>query len=171
MGSVGLGGQRWHGSSWQRGIAESGSSRLWTLMIGIPGDLVWDLPYVQQASYLEGGPLMWMLPLYLHFNQKSVDDDDSSRHGSLTVRALHINFFNFPRFCYVVFAWILLRFCGSFILHARGFFRVARGFRAWTDVSTHDAILSPQNFFSAKEDIFCGERWLLSIVLVSTQYE
>ena len=26
---------------------------------------------VQQASYLEGGPLMWMLPLYLHVNQKS----------------------------------------------------------------------------------------------------
>ena len=22
------------------------------------------------------GPLMWMLPLYLHINQKSVDDDD-----------------------------------------------------------------------------------------------
>ena len=28
MGSVGLGGTRWHGSSWQRGIAESGSSQL-----------------------------------------------------------------------------------------------------------------------------------------------
>ena len=49
--SVGLGGQRWHGSSWQRGIAESGSSRLLTLMIDIPGDLVWDLPCVQQASW------------------------------------------------------------------------------------------------------------------------
>ena len=45
-------------------------------MIDIPGDLVWDLPYVQQASYLEGGPLMWMLPLYLQVNQKSIDDDD-----------------------------------------------------------------------------------------------
>ena len=45
--------------SWQRGIAESGSSRLSNLMINIPGDLVWDLPYVQQASYLEGGLLMW----------------------------------------------------------------------------------------------------------------
>ena len=51
--SVGLGGPKWHGSSWQRGIAESGSSRLSTLMIDIPGDLVWDLP------------------LYLHVNQKS----------------------------------------------------------------------------------------------------
>ena len=46
-GSMGLGGPRWHGSSWQRGIAESGSSRLSTLMIDIPGDLAWDLPYVQ----------------------------------------------------------------------------------------------------------------------------
>ena len=38
----------------KRGIAESGSSQLSTLMIDIPGDLVWDLPCVQQASYLEG---------------------------------------------------------------------------------------------------------------------
>ena len=44
-------------------------------MIDIPGDLVWDLPCVQQASYLEEGPLMWMLPLYLHVNQKSDYDD------------------------------------------------------------------------------------------------
>ena len=58
-----------------RGIAESGNSRLSTLMIDVPGDLVWDLPCVQQASYLEGGPLMWMLPLYLHVNQKSDYDD------------------------------------------------------------------------------------------------
>ena len=71
MESVGLGGPKWHGSSWQRGIAESGSSRLSTLMIDVPGDLVWDLPCVQQASYLEGGPLIWMLPLYLHVNKKS----------------------------------------------------------------------------------------------------
>ena len=73
---VGLGGQRWHGSSWQRGIAESGSFRLSTLMIDIPAYPMWDLTYVQQASPLEGGPLIWMLPLYLHINQKSVDDDD-----------------------------------------------------------------------------------------------
>ena len=71
MESVGLGGPKWHGSSWQRGIAESGSSWLSTLMLDVPGDLVWDLPCVQQASYLEGGPLMWMLPLYLHVNKKS----------------------------------------------------------------------------------------------------
>ena len=30
---------------------------------------------VQQANYLEGGPLMCMLPLYLHVNQKSDYDD------------------------------------------------------------------------------------------------
>ena len=72
--SMDLGGPRWHGSSWQRGIAESGSSWLSTLMIEICGDLVWDLPCVQQASYLEVGPLMWMLPLYLHVNQKSSYD-------------------------------------------------------------------------------------------------
>ena len=74
--SVGLGGPRWHVSSWQRGIAESRSSRLLTLMIDIPGDLVWGLPCMQQAIYLEGGPLIWMLPLYLQFNQKPNDDDD-----------------------------------------------------------------------------------------------
>ena len=45
-------------------------------MIDIPGDLVWDLPCMQQASFLEGGSLMWMLPLYLHINQKSDYDDD-----------------------------------------------------------------------------------------------
>ena len=38
---------------------------------------IWcDLPWVLQASYLEGGPLMWKLPLYLHVYQKSEDDDD-----------------------------------------------------------------------------------------------
>ena len=74
--SMGQGGPRWLGSSWLTGIAESGSSQLSTLMIETPGDLVWDLPCVQQASYLEGGPLFWILPLYLHINKKSDDDDD-----------------------------------------------------------------------------------------------
>ena len=74
--SGGLGGPRWPGSSWQRGIAESGSSLLSTLMIETPEDMVWDLPCVQLASYLEGGPLKWILSLNLHVNQKSDDDDD-----------------------------------------------------------------------------------------------
>ena len=69
-------GKRVCGSSWQRGIVESGSAWLSTLMTDIPGDMVWDLPCMQKASYLEGGPLMRMLPLYLQVNQKSDDDDD-----------------------------------------------------------------------------------------------
>ena len=48
--SVVLGDPRWHGSSLQTGTAESGSSRLLTLMTDIPGDLGWDLPCMQQAS-------------------------------------------------------------------------------------------------------------------------
>ena len=46
---------------------------------------MWDLPCVQQASYLEGGPLMWMLPLYLHVDQKSDDDDDDRDVAVLAV--------------------------------------------------------------------------------------
>ena len=94
MESVGLGGPRWLGSSWQRGIAESGSSQLLTLMIETPGDLVWDLPCVQQASCLEGGPLLWIWPLYLHVNQKSDDDDDESYD-----EAVHIYLIN--RLCFL----------------------------------------------------------------------
>ena len=38
-------------------------------MKGAPGDQVSDLLCVQLASYLEGGPLMFMLPLHVY--QKS----------------------------------------------------------------------------------------------------
>ena len=31
---------------------------------------------MQQASFLEGGPLMLLLPLYLYVKHKSDDDDD-----------------------------------------------------------------------------------------------
>ena len=31
---------------------------------------------MQQASYLVGGPLLWILPLFLHVNKKSDEDDD-----------------------------------------------------------------------------------------------
>ena len=88
MESVGLGGPRWLGNSWQRGIAESGSSQLSTLMIETPGDLVWDLPCVQQASCLEGGPLLWIWPLYLHVNQKSDDDDDDDFAGVKKIKKI-----------------------------------------------------------------------------------
>ena len=33
---------------------------------------------MQQASYLVEGPLIWILPLYLHVNKKSDDDDDDN---------------------------------------------------------------------------------------------
>ena len=59
--------------------AMSGSLRQLTLKKGAPEDQVWDLLFVQLASYLEGGPLMWMMPMHLHGNQKSDYDSDSRR--------------------------------------------------------------------------------------------
>ena len=58
--------------------AVSVSSRQLTLKKGAPGDQVWlwDLLCVQLASYPQRGPLMWMMPLHLHVNQKSDYDDD-----------------------------------------------------------------------------------------------
>ena len=47
----------------------SGSSQQLTLKKGAPGDQVWDLLCMQLASYLERGPLMWMM--HLHVNEKS----------------------------------------------------------------------------------------------------
>ena len=79
MESMGLGGPRWHGSSWQRVEA------LIYWPSDIPGDLMWNLPCKQQASYLEGGPLMLMLPQYLEEVQgiqKSDDDDESMGYNS-----------------------------------------------------------------------------------------
>ena len=69
--SGGQGGPSKHGRNWQRKTAVSGSSPQLTLKKGAPGDQVWDLLCVQLASYLERGPLMWMMPLHLHVNQKS----------------------------------------------------------------------------------------------------
>ena len=51
----------------------SGSSRQLTLKKGASGDQVLDLLCTQLASYLEGGPPMWMM--HLHVNQKSDYDD------------------------------------------------------------------------------------------------
>ena len=45
---------------------------------------------MQQASYLEGGPLMWMLPLYLHVNEKSDDEDDNDDDVSVPLRQTKI---------------------------------------------------------------------------------
>ena len=55
-------------------------------MIETSGDLVLDLLCVQQASCLEGGPLLWIWPLYLHVNQKSDDDHDDEFYLSKKIR-------------------------------------------------------------------------------------
>ena len=70
MTGEGQGGPSLHGRNWWRETVVSGSSRQLTLKKGAPGDQVWDLLCVQLASYLERGPLMWMMPLHLHVNKK-----------------------------------------------------------------------------------------------------
>ena len=47
-----------------------------TLVIGMCGDPVRDLPCVQLASYLEGSPLMWNTLLHLHVYLNANDHDD-----------------------------------------------------------------------------------------------
>ena len=44
---------------------------------------------MQKASYVEGGPLMLMLPLYLHVNQKSDDDDDDDDDDDFACTSLN----------------------------------------------------------------------------------
>ena len=68
-------------STWRSGVRSAQPSRqehleirceiCSTLKTGAPGDQVWDLLCLQLASYLEEGPLMWMMPLHLHVNKKS----------------------------------------------------------------------------------------------------
>ena len=65
------GGPSWNGRNWLKMTAVSWSSRQMTLKKEAPGDQVWDLLCVQLASYLEGGPLMWMMPLHPRVNKKS----------------------------------------------------------------------------------------------------
>ena len=54
--------------------------REWKLTTVDPQEMTWRLGVrsvicMQLASYLEGGPLMWMMPLHLQVNQKSDYDD------------------------------------------------------------------------------------------------
>ena len=47
---------------------------------------------MQQASYVKGVPLMWMLPLSLHVNKKSDEpDDDDEEHHWYIVKMLNRN--------------------------------------------------------------------------------
>ena len=48
-----------------------------------------DLLCVQLASYLERGPLMWMMPLHLHVNQKS-DYDNNLSPAAVVIGALRV---------------------------------------------------------------------------------
>ena len=66
--------------------------REWKLSAIVMKETPGDLPCVQQASCLEGGPLLWIWPLYLHVNQKSDDDDDEPLcHRELIFRDLPSN--------------------------------------------------------------------------------
>ena len=68
-------GPGWPKMTWKQLI----DCREWKLSAMDPHDRhTWryDVRSVMRASQLEGGPLMWMLHLYLHVNQKSNDDYD-----------------------------------------------------------------------------------------------
>ena len=69
---------------------------------------------MQQASYLEGGLLMWMLPLYLHINQTqtSNDDDDDDDDGE-TRGTLYIDVNILPRMKWLTIFGALKMTCQS----------------------------------------------------------
>ena len=75
-----------------RKTAVSGSQRQLTLKKGAPGDQVWDLLWVQLASYLERDQLVWRMSL--HVNQKSdYDYDDLSEQFLQEKKRQNFNFF------------------------------------------------------------------------------
>ena len=51
---------------------------------------------MQQASCLEGGPLLWIWPLYLHVNKKSDDDNDDDDDDRENAVQLELCFFENP---------------------------------------------------------------------------
>ena len=55
---------------------------------------------MQQASCLEGGSLLWILPLYLHVSQKSDDDDDDNDDDDNCGSILGIPFFFMVTYSY-----------------------------------------------------------------------
>ena len=85
-------------------LYRKGSVRVWPKSFS---SLMWDLPCVQQASYLEGGPLMWMLPQYLHVDKKS-DDDDDGDVAVLAVLGIYVCLSKFVMqtgFFFFIFSW------------------------------------------------------------------
>ena len=71
---------------------------------------------MQQASCLEGGPLLWIWPLNLHVNQKSDDDDDPSEAGHSLWQnccsvylAINVVSTNYDQVILLLLAYFLLR--------------------------------------------------------------
>ena len=63
--------------------------------------------WVQQASYLEGGPMMWMLSLYLHVNQKSNYDYDMMKKKYIKKIPTYPTYFFYHATLNTFFIWPL----------------------------------------------------------------
>ena len=70
-------------------------------------------PAMHAASQLPGrGTMMWMLPLYLHVNQKSDDDDDvGCPYVRLSVLHPSVHIFRFRMITWVNVNWIFTKLC------------------------------------------------------------
>ena len=70
---------------------------------------------MQQASCLEGGPLLWIWPLYLHVNQKSNDDDDDEISDILYILNVYVDILYPLPDIYSYIKYIIFK--QSYILH------------------------------------------------------
>ena len=75
MAGGGQGGPSYNGRNWQKDCREWKLTKVDSPRKGAPGDQMWDLLCLHLASYLEGGPLISIMPLHLHINQISNYDD------------------------------------------------------------------------------------------------
>ena len=65
---------------------------------------------MQQASYLEGGPLLWILPLYLHVNKKSDDDEDDDDDDDDDLFCLYVGMYFLLEINMFKLRWFLAAF-------------------------------------------------------------
>ena len=74
--------------------------------------------FVQLASYLGGGPLMWIMPVHLHVNQKSDYDDMMSilKNRSSNLRFYCMPLYNFNPFPAIYSNCPLLLLC-TLVVH------------------------------------------------------
>ena len=79
-----------------------------TLKKEAPGDQVRDLLCLQLASYLQGGPLMRMMPLHLHVNKKSEYDDDDAVHKIFSMTSV--------KKCKVLYLFLMVLFLMKLLL-------------------------------------------------------